>query len=121
MAGAGWGQLVDGAGEAVSYDRLSGGQSVTGFPKTVDAVLCVDNAVRNQYQDGRADVQTATVQIPVADIGSVPQIGNDTITREDSTVWTVESIAEIVAGIATLNCVQYLMLSKSGPNSRIRR
>ncbi len=121
MAGAGWGQLVDGAGEAVSYDRLSGGSSVTGFPKTVNAVFVVDNAARNQYQDGRGVLQTGTAQIQLSDVGSEPQIGNDTITRADTTLWVVEAIHEIVGGIVTVECVRYEALSKSGPRSRVMR
>lgn len=121
MAGAGWGQLIDGAGEAVSYDRLSGGSSVTGFPKTVNAVCCVDERNRNQYEDGRGEVESAVFQVRVSVIGSAPQIGNDTITRSDSTVWVLEKILEISAGIATCAFVLYTELSKSSRRSRIER
>ena len=119
MAGAGWGQLVDGAGEAVSYDRLSGGSSVTGFPKTVDAVCSIESVDNRAYDDGMAEKSVLRVLVRQADIGSVPQIDDDRVTH-DGVVYSVRTRAQS-AGVWELICESVGIVERGARGYRMNR
>lgn len=108
-------------GEPVSYDRVISGTSATGFPKSIDVLFRIDNRARKHYEDGRGDLSVAMALIRVDDLGSDPAIGTDTIERPDGTVWTIEEVKEVVAGVASVECARYAHVSKSARASRLER
>lgn len=119
MAGAGWGQLVDGAGEAVSYDRLSGGSSVTGFAKTVNAVCSIEGIDGRPYDDGMAEKTMLRVLVRAADIGSNPQIDNDRVTYNGVT-YAVKTL-NYVAGIWEMMCDYVGTVERGARGYRMQR
>lgn len=107
--------------ETVTYTRYSGSSVL--FSRTGMVVFCGIESMlrRNTYDDGRGEVEGICFSVPVEAVGSVPQIGEDKITRADGSVWVIEQVRKVLGGLAVVECVKYEGLSKSGPRSRVMR
>jgi len=113
--------LMEMDGEPVTYNRVVNGSAASGFPKSIEVLFRIEGVNRRTMESGRGDASMGVATIELADIGSLVQIGNDRITRADSTVWTVEEVIEVVGGVVTARMKRFGQVSVSSRDARLER